>query len=185
MRHFKGSILLSRFQFLDDRCTPEQKEELIKHLSSELRAKVQTGIIGSKWYPIEDYIDYLIVFKAVIGQGKNDIIVELGRYSAQKTLRGIYKLFVKIGSPEFYLKRISVIWKQIFDFGETKAVISKAKRCEVIVTGTGDIPDEFTHALYGWMIGTLEISGAKNVKVEILEYPSDNHETIRLQGTWT
>ena len=53
--------------------------------------------------------------------------LELGRYSAEISLKGIYKIFLKISSPNFVLARASNVFNTYYNPGIVEIIENKKK----------------------------------------------------------
>ena len=84
--------------------------EWIDSLSKESQTIMKGTILMSNWYPMQEAVieptsKLCDLFYSYQNQGAWDA----GRFSADYALKGIYKIFVKFGSPEFLIKRASRI----------------------------------------------------------------------------
>ncbi len=92
---------------------------------------------------------------------------EMGRFSAEEALTGIYKIYVKMGSPKHIIERASRIMSAYFNPSEMK-VIRSDKNSVVLHITRFDEPDEaIEYNIGGWIERALEISGCSNVSVQI------------------
>jgi len=145
-------------------------DRLLALLSPEYATQVREGIMIHHWYPIGFYVELNRAIDKLLGKGDLKLVWELGRASADESLHGIYKVFFKVGSPEFVVKAAATIWKQYYDTGKLTIVDEHApqgKRFRMIVEGLQTEDEVMWLAIGGWVERTLQLSGGKNVKVEI------------------
>jgi hypothetical protein len=92
---------------------------------------------------------------------------ECGRYSAKAALTGIYKLYVKMSSPNHIIDRAGRVLQAYYDPSELK-IVSTGKNHVTLHITKFPKPDKVIDArLAGWMEQALELSGCKNVVVSI------------------
>jgi hypothetical protein len=126
------------------------------------------GVKASEWYPIDDAI--IIPTKAMsqlLYQNETKGAWECGRYSAKAALTGIYKLYVKMSSPNHIIDRAGRVLQAYYDPSELKIVSSGKNHVTLHITKFPK-PDKVIDArLAGWMEQALELSGCRNVEVKI------------------
>lgn len=140
-------------QWLDS-LTPESQELMKKTKSSD-------------WYPIEDGIlaptkNMCDMFYSSTKEGA----WKSGRYSAEVSLTGIYKVFVVISTPIFLIKRASRILGTFYDPTEVAVVENSDKSMLVHFTKLPVKSEHLEYRIAGWMEKALEICGCKNLSIQ-------------------
>jgi hypothetical protein len=185
MAKIKGSMLVNRLKFIDERGNPEKKQKVISLLSPEFQKEVLKGILAVTWYPL-DYVTQIVkAIDQVLGKGDMGLYEDIGYHSAAQAARGIYSLFFKLGSPEFIMNKAPTLWRQLMDNGECYVQFLGNKKLIIGIRGMEmKMSIEVFLGLKGWTCALLEKSGAKNVKVGILKYPADDLFGGELSATW-
>ena len=164
----KGATVVSTKAFVEY----EHEEEFIKWLSNlpEESQKIYTQTINeSKWYPLNDA--FVVPTRIMLGMFYNNDLkgaYELGAYSAEKGLTGIYKMFVKMGSPAFIISRAAKVFSAYYKDSNIKVLSSTKKSVILMVNEFPEYVDVVEHRITGWMDKALEISGCKNVKTQVV-----------------
>ncbi len=169
MQYIKGSALASRVKYLQQHGTPEQRERLLAGVSPECREDIEKGLMANIWYPFSYTVEINRVLDQVLGSGDLSLIPEFGRFSAEQALHGIYKIFFKVGSPEFIIKRVENVWKQYYSGGQARVVmesVPQGKKARLLVEGLEAPARENCLAIRGWIARMLELAGARQVHVE-------------------
>lgn len=136
-------------------------------LSSEAKEVFGNTIFPGKWYPhkivcIEAAQKICDLFYG--GDVKGSI--ELGSCSADYSLHGIYRIFVKLGSPKFIVNKGVEIMQTYMN--PCKIEVAEQKDGYVVIRLT-EFPEPHPMSdgrLIGWMQRAIEISGGKNVSAE-------------------
>ncbi len=143
-------------------------EEWLNSLSETSQKIMREKILPSSWYPLREAIiiptqKICELFYKSVDEGA----WEAGRFSADYALHGIYKWFVKIGSPGFIISRASTIFSTYYKPSEMKPVENFPKRAVVHITHFPEPNRLIELRIGGWIERALEISGCKDLKVEI------------------
>jgi hypothetical protein len=88
------------------------------------------------------------------------MVREMGRYSAEVNLPTLYRIFYKLGSPAFILKRAARLWELHYSSGELEVVeVPGGARCRIVGFET---PHQ-AHCLsvLAWAERSVELSGGR------------------------
>jgi hypothetical protein len=128
----------------------------------------RSSILASAWYPVKDgLIDPTLKFCELFYGGRMDGAIEQGRFSAEHGLKGVYRLFVRLASPETLVGKASTIMPTYYE-GSAMEVIEKGNGAAKVRITRFETPHSvIEHRMKGWMERALEMSGAKSPKAEI------------------
>jgi hypothetical protein len=93
-----------------------------------------------------------------------EVLIKGSEEVIERQLRGIYKVFVKLGSPEFVLKRIAAVHATYFQGVDIKVEMMGPGNATIRYTGYEKQHRIIGFAIIGFFRKALEISGAKNVQ---------------------
>lgn len=172
MTQVKGSTLVPRLNYLQKHDPGGAFERVLALLDPENAERVRAGVMAHHWYPLDLYIQLSRSIDRVLGNGDLKLVWELGRYSAEESLQGIYKVFLSIASPEFIVSSAATIWKQYYDTASLKVVkegvADERKHVRMTVLGFQQEDDAIWLSIGGWVERTLQLSGGKKVKVDLV-----------------
>ena len=92
---------------------------------------------------------------------------EAGRFSADFALHGIYRLFVKLGSVESLINRAGVILPTYYRPSSIRVESAAGKRVKLAIEQFPEMDQIVQSRIAGWMERAVEISGQKDVRIEI------------------
>ena len=166
----KGTILLSIKNYVKENF-PNRFQEWVKKLPSESQKLYQRSILTTEWY---DYQHGLIKPSEILATlFFNDDIKksawEIGRYSAEIGLKGIYKVFVLIATPQFIMKRGSKILTSFYHPSALDTGEKRENGVDIFVTEFSEPSEIAEYRIAGWMERALEICGVKNITIDINE----------------
>jgi hypothetical protein len=180
----KGTAVLAIKEYVKTNYAPDYNK-WFDSLSDKSKAIYVGPIDATKWYPVEDgAIEPTVVLSKYFFNGDaHKGAWESGRYSAYKALTGIYKIFVKAASPTYIIQRASRVFATYYRPCEMKLASSKSHSCIVEISEMEQNLDIIEQRILGWIEQALEISGSKNVKLE-LKQKSENEVVKEIFISW-
>lgn len=149
-----------------------------------------TGIMGSKvrtdmWYPLQEaFVEPTRGICDLFFGGESRGAWELGRFSADYALWGLYRLFVRIGSPGHLIKRAGTIFSTYYRPSEMTLVESTPHKAVLHMTLFPE-PEELVELrIGGWMERALQISGCSGVQMKITKSLTRADELTEFVGEW-
>lgn len=168
---------------------------LLRHLHMSLRsgkkvaltardeALLEQRLIVSDWYPFEIWMR-LIELQAEVADHDLTVAVELGRLGAMELIGSVHRSFVSVGDPNRTLRALSRMWSRYFDFGEVDVADRGTDGAVITLVGYSDMPPWYAHMVAGWIVGLVELAGAKVVTHTIEEFPWKDDGRYRLLVRW-
>jgi uncharacterized protein (TIGR02265 family) len=165
---------------------PERYKEWINALPEESKKIFTDFIKVNEWYPIVAGLTLPIrtVGKVFYENDWKKAVWEMGRFSASEALTGIYKIYVRFGTPRHIIDRAGRVMSAYFSNSEIKVSESTKNRLTFHIVRF-DQPDEaIEYNIAGWIERALEISGSKNVKIEITKSLARKDALTEFLITW-
>ena len=164
---------------------PNEFDAWLESLPVESRQFMTDRISMTNWYPLESA---LIIPTRKVGETFfKDIqkgAYEMGVYSSEQAIKGIYKMLVLVSSPSFIVNRTSSIISNYYR--PCKMDITKRSKEMAIISmlefPTPDIAVDYR--IFGWIKNTIEVSKFKNPKVEILKSMGKGDATTEYLIQW-
>jgi len=142
MASVKGTAVDASLRYVRERFGEGALASALAALPEPDRAALGQGVLASSWYPMDALLGFMQEAERQLGPREPDLVRRMGRASSEYSLKGIYKISFKVGSPEFIIARA------------------------------------------GWMERTLELSGARGVR---LAHPACVHRgdaVCRFGASW-
>ncbi|HMB01677.1 MAG TPA: DUF2378 family protein [Spirochaetota bacterium] len=116
------------------------------------------------WYPLDDLIALSDRADKFFGFGDHSVLIDLGKYSAEKAMESSHKLFMG-SSPEAMISRAQALFSSYYSSGTMESEFKGKNRAELILK---DFPlsDGIIKRILGWMRACLKMTGAKNISVK-------------------
>jgi hypothetical protein len=130
--------------------------------------------LPSAWYELDVLHPAIIEVAKVEGRPVQDVAAEIAARNARTDLTGVYKLFLKMLSPQTVLGKLPTLWRLYVRFGEC-CPVSNVKG-HYVAEGRGLLEEYLEWAAGCWrgFIKTaVEMSGGKQIKITITNLPSE------------
>lgn len=111
----KGTMVRAHLQFVRDRLGEDALARTLAALPPSAAAEVN-GILVSTWCSFESLVALDLTIAKVAERDERDLMRELGRYSAQINLSGVYRAFHRDDIHEFF-RHSATLHRQFQDFG--------------------------------------------------------------------
>lgn len=166
---------------------PEEFDSWVNSLSSEAKEIFTNPIDSTKWYPVEHGAKEPTekigqhFFNGDLEEGAWNA----GRYSAEKALTGIYKIFVKATSPQYIIKRASRVFATYYRPCEIHVIDTPENGVIVEMTKLSHRYDAVERRILGWMEMALELSGCREVNIvnELIREEADG-KVVKFDMSW-
>ncbi len=181
----KGTAILAIRDFVKENYKAEFNAWL-DSLPGDSKLIYTNAIDSSRWYPLES--GGIMPTKRIAELFfKSDYIkgaMDAGRYSAEKALTGIYKIFVKASSPGFIIERASRIFATYYQPCQMQVIEKRDNHVLLEISNMTKSDTVIEYRIAGWIKKALEISGANNVKIEFVKSIANGDTTTQMNINW-
>ena len=180
----KGTALVSLQEFVKKNFQ-DRFDEWLNSLPETSQNIMKSSILTNSWYPIQDaVIEPTRKMCDLFYHGDIQGAWEAGRYSGEHALKGFYKVFVKIGSPEFILNKASRILPTYYKLSEMETITTRPKSSILRITKFPKPNVYLEYRIGGWIEKALEISGCKGLTVKITTSLANGDPVTEYLSEW-
>jgi len=181
----KGTAIAALPKFIEEKHGQEGLNKWKNALSAEAKAVFRDGVMLSDWYPIKEvYLEPTALLCEMFYHGDSRTALEIGRFSADYALRGVYKAFVKLSSVKSFIKRANVVMTTYYKPSAMEIFSVEPNRLVLHIT-VFPVPSEHAELrITGWIQRSLEIHGCKEVSWEIPKSLTKNEHLTELVFAW-
>ena len=133
---------------------------------------------------MEALVGYMKEAERQLGPQEPELVFNMGKASCDHGVTGVYKIFFKVGSPEFVTSRSARVFSSYYDTGELRLLESRDGHSAVEIVGIEPAAPQLCARLHGWMHRTLELAGAKNLRSQHSTCVHRGDPVCRFEGTW-
>ena len=156
----KGTSVLATKKFVAGKFGQEGLQRLVDALPPQSRALYAEAVLASEWYPIKPalFIPTETLCRAFYNGGDLGAR-EVGAFSAEDGLRGIYRFFARMASVETLLEKTASIFHTYYTPGRMEVAERGAQRIVLRMLETDEHDGLFEVRISGWLDGALRICG--------------------------
>lgn len=161
-------------------------DEWLNSLSDESKKIMKEPIIPAiSWYPIKHGLiePTRKICELFYGNDEKGAWAA-GRFSAERGLSGVYKIFVKLGSPKFIVGRAATIFSSYYRPSKIEVAEESDKKIVLHITEFPELERLVELRICGWIEKALEISGAKDVTVELTKSLPKGDSVTEITIAW-
>jgi hypothetical protein len=152
----------------------------------EQNRKILNGpIFVNNWFDIELIVALQKAMVTILGNGDESIIIRASEWNAKNSLRGVYKIFLRISDPGFVIKRASALLKTHFG-QEAGCKVEEIAQGNVKATFWGFQQHQWPVevGIMGWLRGTAELTGVKNADIRISTSLREGKGYFEISASW-
>jgi len=132
------------------------------------------------WVDVEHY--FALLDALAEHGGRPEIVREVARTMVTRDLRGIYRLFVRMFSPEFIAQRAASLYGTYWrDHGAVRAEPAGPRAIDVVYDGLSIVSTPFIQAQMGAVEAALEASGIVGLRVTLQRTSAQG---FRVRASW-
>jgi hypothetical protein len=184
MVEIKGSAVLDSITGIKKRDGEAGYNEILTLLDEDTRKLFQSTISASSWYSLDLFCRFLTVELNKTAGGKEEVLVGRSEKVVERQLRGVYKIFVKIGSPEFLIKRITAVHMTYFNGVALDFKMLGPGSATIRYSGFEKQHRLIGFTLIGFFRKALELSGAKDYNVWFTTFIEEEKGYCDLAISW-
>jgi hypothetical protein len=161
----KGTAVLDGLKALEARRGPQGVAEVVARMRPSLRSIFDGhNLSPATWYSLDAFTEFL---RCTLNPGEPvTLLAQRSEAAVEKQLRGVYRMFVRFGSPAFILKRMSVVHGTYFRRVEISVCDLAKTSATIRYTGFKVQHQVLEPVIIGFYRKALQLSGANGCAVE-------------------
>ncbi|MEC7519163.1 MAG: hypothetical protein VYE22_04820 [Myxococcota bacterium] len=183
MGQVKGSAVTSRVRYIREHADEVVFREVKDRMRPAHRALLDAGVLPHAWVPFELFVDLNVSADAVLGRGDLGLCRDMGRFGATVTLPTLYRIFLRLGSVPFILRKASRLWNVHYDSGALDVDMGDH---EATLTIRGLDTPHRAHCLSvtGWAEGAGDLTGARVYRAEETRCRTRGDAACQIEIAW-
>ncbi|MBN2273845.1 MAG: hypothetical protein JXR41_06300 [Bacteroidales bacterium] len=181
----KGSAVRTILDFVKTKF-PEKLDEWLSRLPSSVSSIYKGSIRPSDWYPLHDaaIIPTEILSEIAFNGDIKKASRECGRFSAESSLRGIYRFFLMATPSRMVVSTGGRILATFYNPVDFKLVESGSEGAKIHITRIEDTNGVIENRIAGWIERALEIQGLKASQVDITQSLTKGDPVTEITIVW-
>jgi hypothetical protein len=185
MAKVKGSALKASLAFLETKLGRDKTRAVIGKLPDFEKRVLESAILQGSWYEFSILAKLMdAAAPEVILDGPRSLAWEMGRFSADQGLRGLYRIFLHVADPHYVIRKSSQLFSTYYDSGEMMAETAENRRAVLCLRRFNEPGKAFCERLCGFMEKTMELCGCENVSLTHPKCISRGDSHCEFVATW-
>jgi len=165
---------------------PDLFQSWINALPEKSKALYKQTVEFSEWFPIrEAYLDPVdkmieICYNNKVKEGAE----ALGQFSAEYALKGIYKVFILVASPQFLMKRSTKIMTTFYEPCKIEVDETSKQSVNLRITKFDNLNTAIEYRIGAWCQKALEMANCKEVEYKIEKSLLRNDKETLISFKW-
>jgi hypothetical protein len=184
MSHVRGAAIAARIHFVRERHGEGGVAALMECVAAATQPLVAGPPDAGAWVPFAAFVDVSVAIDRLFGEGDLSLCRELGAHAAEVNLPTVYRLFYRLGSPQYIFRRAAQLWGMHYDSGQLAAmeVGPGTVRLEILAFAT----PHRAHCLsvLGWAIRSIELSGGTVLAAQEAGCRARGDEACEMHLAW-
>jgi hypothetical protein len=179
----KGAVVLDSLKAIKARGGEQELARIVDRLEGEAKTIFHGPIYPWEWYSLDAFADFLGADVQETANGNPEVLIGRAEKVIESQLRGVYRIFIKLGSPGYVVKRISSVHQTYFQGIEIIADVEESNRATIKYVGFKKRHQILGYTIIGFHRKALAISGAKQFAVNF-SVPIDDTPFSEVTITW-
>ena len=185
MVEIKGAAIIDAISAIKIMNGDQAYNDIISQLDEQTRQLFEKPILDIGWYSLASFMKFMESVIKLTENGNEETLIDRAGDVVEKQLKGMYKIFVKLGSPEFVIKRMSVLNLAYLRGISSKTKFDGSNKAIIKYVGFEKQHKLVEPTIIGFYRKVLEISGTKDIHTKSLTSIEDNKGYSELEITWT
>ena len=164
----KGQTMKSLVLFMQQNLQPEQVAQVFATAGPEVRQQIERGILPTNTFPMALLNQMTVEGARVTRQPVDEFAKQIGRFSASEAVKGVYRFFARVLTPEGLLSRAASMWSAMNTAGKME-VVSEGQGSALIRLSEYPSDPVMCMRIAGWIEQMADLTGAKNAVVRQLK----------------
>ncbi|HSP35816.1 MAG TPA: hypothetical protein VLU46_16005 [Thermoanaerobaculia bacterium] len=180
--HVKGQTLKSLLLFMQQKMQPPQIEQVLSKMDADTRQQIDKGILATRTFPMAMLNRLTIEGAKVASVPLEEFAREAGSFSAAEAVKGVYRLFARVLTPDAILSRAAAMWSSMNTAGKMEVMADRGSAVLRLI----DYPSQpvMCMRITGWIEKMADMTGAKNAVVKHVSCVTKGARSCDWTITW-
>ena len=181
----KGEALITIPLYILKKFGSKGYEKWFTALSPAASKIYDSPINKSDWFPLQTaLVEPTLIMCDLLFNKSARGAWECGRFSADYGLKGIYKVLVKLSTPQILIKKAGPILVNYYRPGQIEVADVDSNHVVIRITEFAEMSRVIEYRISGWMERALEICGCNHVTVNLTKSLTDCNACSEFSISW-
>lgn len=181
----KGTAIKATRDFMR-RKLPSVYEKWIDTLPPQSKSIYSSTINSGAWYPMNEGLKIPMdsIMKLCYSDDYRVGADEIGGFSAESALKGVYRVFILVASPKFLIQRASKIFTTYFDPSVIEVQELDAQKVAFKIVSFEGIDKNLEYRIAGWIRTALEFANCKEPEYSFIKSLAAGDQYTEIHFSW-
>jgi hypothetical protein len=181
----KGTAVKSLKDFVENNYR-NQYNNWIDSMPEPSKEIMKGAIFANNWYPMNDAVinPSKAVAKMFFSNDEKEAAFQMGRYSAEVGLKGVYKIFIMIAKPGYIMQRANRVFQSYYSPSNMEVFSSNDNEIITHITNFAEPSSIIEYRIAGWKQKALELTHCRNVKVVVTKSLTKGDNVTEFTMSW-
>ncbi len=181
----KGTAVKSIKEYVEKKYK-SQYTDWIQSMPESSQKIMSDAIFANNWYSMKDGAvePTLAIAKLFYRNNIQKAALEAGRFSAEQGLKGVYKIFVRVASPNYIMERAGRVFTSYYSPSDITVLDKHDKGLTIHITKFPEPEEVIEYRIAGWCEKALEFTNCKDVKSNITKSLAKGDNLTEIVITW-
>jgi hypothetical protein len=184
MSNVKGAAITARLRFVRERHGDAGLRRLLDEVSPAARAALDARVLPQAWVPYDHFVEVAVTADRLFGRGDLALCQEMGRHAAEVNLPTLYRIFYRLGSVQYILRKAAQLWSVHYDSGQLAAMEEGAGATRLEIVAFERPHRAHCLSVLGWAARSIELSGGTVLKAEEERCRTRGDESCEIVLRW-
>ncbi|MFT3768872.1 MAG: hypothetical protein QM820_25800 [Minicystis sp.] len=120
----------------------------------------------------------------MFGRGDLALCYEMGRHAAEVNLSTLYRLFYRMGNPQFIMRRAAQLWSVHYDSGRLESIDEGQGVARLRISDLERPHRAHCLSVLGWAARSIELSGATLIGADEVKCRTRGDAVCEMVAKW-
>lgn len=175
MHHMRSFVL--------DRFGEHEWERVLSGMSPEDAGEVRALLLVG-WHDLGLQHRLLRAIDATLGAGDLALVDEIGRFEADRDLKVVHRLFLRMANPAFVIEKAGQYWSRFYDTGQWEIRRIDSTHAIGMLREVDPFDDGFARYLHAYIHRMWELVGANDLTTSYSIQEEDGGPVLNVEGRW-
>ena len=185
MSDIRGLVIQSRLDFLENQLDTNVSQQVIHKLNEPVRQAIGEQVFLTNLYPFYLLKDLDAAIAETIDTPLKALFQEIGEKTAPIMMDRYFFNYLQQKNPHGFLAQIERIYPYIWNFGKYSYEKSGDGEANIKFDYDEDIHKSYCWFIQSFLKSSLEICGARSVKIEETECEAQDGESCKYIVSWS
>jgi hypothetical protein len=157
----RAPLVLARVDWVKRHHGQAGLDGVLAAMDPDRAAIVRSTVSPALWLPFDTFVNLCEAIDRVHGRGDLALVPELARHAARVNIPTIHKIFFRLGSVEYIVRKAAAVWSASYDTGTASSEVMPGVGLRLIIERLATPHRVHCLTVLGWVEEMVRLVGPK------------------------